>query len=35
MIENWHISDFHIADARPSAEAGYAEHLSSRGDNVA
>ena len=35
MIENWHISDFHIADARPSAEAGYAEHLSTRGDNVA
>ena len=35
LIENWHISNFHIADARPSAEAGYAEHLSSRGDNVA
>ena len=35
MIENWHVSDFHIADARPSAEAGYAEHLSERGDNVA
>ena len=35
LIENWHISDFHIADARPSAEAGYAEHLSTRGDNVA
>ena len=35
MIENWHISDFHIADARPSTEAGYAEHLSERGDNVA
>ena len=35
MIENWHISDFHIADARPSAEVGYAEHLSTRGDNVA
>ena len=35
LIENWHISDFHIADARPSAEAGYAEHLSARGDNVA
>lgn len=35
LIENWHISDFHIADARPSAEAGYAEHLSPRGDNVA
>ena len=35
LIENWHISNFHIADARPSAEAGYAEHLSTRGDNVA
>jgi predicted ATPase len=35
LIENWHISDFHIADARPSAEDGYAEHLSTRGDNVA
>ena len=35
LIENWHISDFHIADARPSAEAGYAEHLSTRGDNIA
>lgn len=35
LIENWHISDFHIAEARPSAEAGFAEHLSTRGDNVA
>ena len=35
LIENWHISDFHISNARPSAEAGYAEHLSTRGDNVA
>ncbi len=35
MIEKWHVSDFHITDARPSAEAGYAEHLSTRGDNVA
>jgi predicted ATPase len=35
LIENWHISDFHISDARPSSEAGYAEHLSTRGDNVA
>lgn len=34
-IENWHVSDFHISDARTSAEAGYAEHLSKRGDNVA
>ena len=35
LIENWHITDFHIADARPSAEEGYAEHSSTRGDNVA
>lgn len=35
LIENWHISDFHISAARPSAEAGLAEHLSTRGDNVA
>ncbi len=35
LIENWHVSNFHIADARQSADAGYAEHLSTRGDNVA
>lgn len=35
LIENWYISDFQISAARPSAEAGYAEHLSSRGENVA
>ncbi len=35
LIENWHISDFHISNARPSIEAGYAEHLSTLGDNVA
>lgn len=34
FIENWHVSDFHISDARPSKEAGYAEHLSTRGDNL-
>ena len=34
LIDKWHISNFHIDDARPSAEAGYAEHLSTRGDNV-
>jgi len=34
-IENWHISDFHISDARPSQEDGIAEHLSTRGDNLA
>ena len=35
LIENWHISNFHISDAKPSVEAGYAEHLSTRGDNAA
>ncbi|QXM24174.1 AAA family ATPase [Elioraea tepida] len=35
LIENWHISDFHISEARPSAEAGYAEHLSTQGENIA
>lgn len=35
LIENWHISDFRIADARVSSEAGFADHLSARGDNVA
>ncbi len=35
LIENWHVSDFHISDARPSIEDGFAEHLSTRGDNVA
>jgi len=34
MIENWHISDFHIQDARPSSEEGIAEHLSSNGENL-
>lgn len=35
LIESWHVSDFHISEARPSQEAGYAEHLNSRGDNLA
>ncbi len=34
FIENWHLSDFHITDARPSQEAGYAEHLSETGSNL-
>ncbi|AJW99213.1 AAA family ATPase [Burkholderia gladioli] len=34
MIESWHISDFHVSEARPSQEDGYAEHLSTRGDNL-
>ena len=35
LIENWHISNFHIDDARTVSEAGYAEHLSTLGENVA
>ena len=35
LIENWHISDFHIAAARQKTEVGFAEHLSERGDNLA
>ena len=34
LIENWHISDFHISLARPERESGYAEHLSSEGENL-
>lgn len=35
LIEHWHISDFHISRARPEPEAGYAEHLSTEGENLA
>ena len=34
LIENWHISDFHISKARPDHEAGYADHLSREGENL-
>ncbi len=34
LIENWHVSDFHIQSARPEQEAGYAEHLSTEGENL-
>jgi len=34
LIENWHISDFHISRARPEQEASYAEHLSREGENL-
>jgi len=34
FIENWHISDFHIAEARPSHESAYAEHLSPTGGDL-
>lgn len=35
MIENWHVSDFHISAARSLPDAGYAEHLSREGENLA
>ncbi|MCU0664235.1 MAG: AAA family ATPase [Myxococcota bacterium] len=34
LLESWHVSDFHIADARPTTEYALAEHLSSTGDNL-
>ena len=34
LIENWHLSDFHIQRARPEQETGYAEHLSREGENL-
>ena len=34
LIENWHISDFHINKAREEQSAGYAEHLSKEGENL-
>ena len=34
LIENWHVSDFHISAARTTPDAGVAEHLSSEGENL-
>ena len=34
FIENWHLSDFYISEARASKDAGHAEHLSPTGDNL-
>jgi len=34
MIENWHISDFHISTARKVQDDGYSEHLSEEGENL-
>jgi predicted ATPase len=34
LIENWHVSDFHIEAARQLPDTGYAEHLSESGDNL-
>ena len=35
LIENWHISNLHVADIRRSIDDGYAEHLSSTSENAA
>lgn len=35
LLENWHISDFHIQQARQEREVSYAEHLSMEGENLA
>lgn len=35
LIENWHICDFHIHDARGNKNSLYGEHLSPTGDNMA
>lgn len=35
FIEKWHVSDFHISEARSIKDAGYAEHLSPKGENLA
>lgn len=34
LIENWHVSDFHISAARASPDAAVAEHLSAEGENL-
>jgi predicted ATPase len=35
LVENWHVSDFHIEDARGSKDAaGFSDHLSVKGDNL-
>ncbi len=35
LIENWHVSDFHISSARRVPDDAYAEHLSREGENLA
>lgn len=34
LIEDWHVSDFHITAARQRVAVGVAEHLSESGDNL-
>jgi len=35
LIEEWHISDFHISRARPEQQVEHSEHLSREGENLA
>lgn len=35
LIEEWHISDFHVSEARGTRETGEVEHISALGDNTA
>ena len=35
LLEGWHVSDLHVDHARSTTDAGYAEHVSARGDNLA
>jgi predicted ATPase len=35
LLETWYVSDFRISAARGTQDAGYAEHLSTQGDNLA
>ncbi len=34
LLENWHVSDLHIQQARQDREEEYAEHLSKEGENL-
>lgn len=34
LIENWHVSDIHVSQARPEQQAGFQEHLSCEGENL-
>jgi predicted ATPase len=34
LIDNWHVSDIHVNEARNVQQAGYAEHLSTLGNNL-
>lgn len=34
LIDNWHVSDIHVNEVRNIQQAGYAEHLSTSGENL-